>query len=55
MVNRIFGALLGQRTSGLHDYYAGTLKSACQVCPKMDEARKDFRRMMHAQNPFTSV
>ena len=55
MVNKIFGALLGRRTSALQDYYAGTRKSACEVCPKIDEARKDFHRMIHAQNPFTSV
>ena len=34
MVNKIIGALLERRTSGLQDYYAGTLKSACEVCPK---------------------
>ena len=55
MVNKIFGALLGRRTTGLQDYYEGTLKSACEVCPKIDEARKDFHRMLRAQNPFSQV
>ena len=54
MVNRIFGALLGQRTSGFQDYYEGTLKVG-EGSPKMDEARRDFHRMLHAQNPFIAV
>ena len=55
MVNKIFGALLGRRTSKFQDYYEGTLKGASEGSPNIDEARKDFRRMMHAQNPFSGV
>ena len=54
MVNRIFGALLSRRAAGFQDYYEGTLKVG-EGSPKIDEARKDFHRMMHAQNPFAGV
>ena len=54
MVNKIIGALLSRGTSKFQDYYEGTLKEG-EGSPKIDEARKDFHRMMHAQNPFTSV
>ena len=55
MVNKIIGALLSRRVSGFQDYYEGTLKVAAEGSPKIDEARKDFHRMMHAQNPFSSL
>ena len=55
MVNKIFGVLLSRRTSGLQNYYEGMLKGASEGTPNIDEARKDFHRMMHAQNPFTSL
>ena len=54
MVNRIFGALLSRRAAGFQDYYEGTLKAG-EGSPKIDEARKDFHRMMHAQNPLVGV
>lgn len=54
MVNKIFEALLSRRAAGFQDYYEGTLKVG-EGSPKIDEARKDFHRMMHAQNPFASV
>ena len=52
MVNKIFGALLSRRTAGFQDYYEETLKVG-DGSPKIDEARKDFHRMLRAQNPFT--
>lgn len=54
MANKIFGALLSRRTTGFQDYYEGTLRAG-EGSPKVDEARKDFHRMMHAWNPFISV
>ena len=54
MVNKIFGALLSRRSAGFQGYYEETLKVG-DGSPKIDEARKDFHRMMHAQNPFSYV
>ena len=54
MVNKIFGALLGRRTTGFQDYFEGTVKIG-EGRPKIDEARKDFHRMLRAQNPFSQV
>ena len=55
MMNKIFAALLSRRESGLQDYYEGMLRGRSAGTPNIDEARKDFRRMMHAQSPFTSL
>ena len=55
MLNKILGALLNKGTSRFQDYYQEALTGAGEGSPKIDEARKDFHRMMHAQNPFTSV
>ena len=55
MLNKIFGGLLSTGASRFQDYYSGVLGKQTDGVPTMDEARKDFHRMMSAQNPFTSV
>lgn len=52
MVNKIFGALLSRRSAGFQDYYEGMIRGG-EGSPKIDEARRDFHRMLRAQNPFT--
>ena len=54
MVSKIFGALLTRGTSKFQDYFQGTL-TGVEGSPTIDEARKDFHRMMKAQNPFSRV
>ena len=55
MLNKIFSGLLSTGPSRLQEYYRGVLRQAEGGAPTMDEARKDFHRMLRAQNPFTSV
>ncbi len=54
MMNKILETLLGRRSSKFQDYYQGTI-TGVEGSPKIDEARKDFHRMMRAQNPFSNV
>ena len=54
MLNRIFGRFL-PGASLMQEYYSGVLGQGAVGAPTMDEACKDFHRMMRDRNPFAGV